>query len=136
MHRFYLLPNQCAGPSVELSEREAHHAVHVLRLRKGDKVEVLDGAGGQLSCLVQDISRTRALLEVCERLTVPRPPYEITLLQALPKGKIFDSILQKCVELGARRVVPLITERVVTHLDSEDAAAKTARWRQVAIEAI
>src|SRR5512133_2966656 len=136
MHRFYLPPEQCSGPILELSEREAHHALHVLRLRPGDDVEVLDGAGVQLSCTVQELSKRRALLLTLEKMVVPRLPYEITLVQALPRGKIFDAIIQKSVELGVRRIAPLITERVVSHLDAEDAVTKTSRWRQVAIEAI
>ena len=58
------------------------------------------------------------------------------LLQAVPKGKIIESIIQKAVELGARRIVPLLTERVVTHLDGEDAGNKRDKWQQVAVEAI
>jgi 16S rRNA (uracil1498-N3)-methyltransferase len=66
----------------------------------------------------------------------PPPPCSITLLQAVPRGKIIESIIQKAVELGARRIVPLLTERVVTHLDDEDAGNKSDKWQQVAVEAI
>ena len=54
----------------------------------------------------------------------------------MPKGKIIESIIQKAVELGAHRIVPLLTERVVTHLDDESAEHKREKWQQVAIEAI
>ena len=59
-----------------------------------------------------------------------------SLLQAIPKGKIFETIIQKGTELGAARLVPILSERVVTHLHSEGAAARTEKWQQVAIEAI
>jgi 16S rRNA (uracil1498-N3)-methyltransferase len=58
------------------------------------------------------------------------------LFVAIPKGKIIEGIIQKAVELGAHRVVPLLTERVVTQLDGEGAEAKREKWQQVAIEAI
>ena len=45
MHRFYLPPEECQGLLLTLSGREAHHALHVLRLRHGEPVAVLDGAG-------------------------------------------------------------------------------------------
>ena len=55
---------------------------------------------------------------------------------AIPKGKIIEGIIQKSVELGAQRIVPLLTERVVTQLDDEGAENKREKWQQVAIEAI
>ncbi len=55
---------------------------------------------------------------------------------AVPKGKIIEDIIWKSVELGARRVVPLLTERVVTRLDEQGREHKREQWQQVAIEAI
>ena len=54
----------------------------------------------------------------------------------MPKGKIIEDIIQKSVELGAHRIVPLLTERVVTHLDDRERRHKREKWQQVAIEAI
>ena len=55
---------------------------------------------------------------------------------AVPKGKIIEGIIQKAVELGAGCIVPLLTERVVTHLDDDGAEGKREKWQLVAIEAI
>jgi len=66
----------------------------------------------------------------------PPAPGQITLLQALPKGKLFESIVQKTTELGVARVVPILSERVVAHLDNEDGAQKANKLRHVAVEAI
>jgi 16S rRNA (uracil1498-N3)-methyltransferase len=54
----------------------------------------------------------------------------------VPKGKIIEGIIQKAVELGAHRIVPLLTERVVTQLDGEGAESKREKWKLVAIEAV
>lgn len=136
MHRFYLPPEQCAGSELELSGREARHAAQVLRVRRGETAQVLDGAGQVLSGVIREAGRDRVRLQVLERRTVAPPPYELTLLQAIPRGKIIESIIQKSTELGAHRIVPLLTERVVPHLHDHDAAGKAERWRWVAIEAI
>ena len=136
MHRFYLPPGQCAGNSLRLDGREAHHALHVLRLKRGELVAVLDGAGNEFLCAVENSSRDAVTLSVSLKNFTPPLPCSITLLQAVPKGKIIETIIQKAVELGARRIVPLLTERVVTHLDDEDAGNKRDKWQQVAIEAI
>jgi 16S rRNA (uracil1498-N3)-methyltransferase len=108
----------------------------VLRLRQGDEVTVLDGAGGEYFCDVADQGRHDLRLRVVEKRIIPPLPWRITLLQALPKGKLFDTILQKATELGAHRIVPLLTERVVTQLDEDKAESKLEHWRAVVIEAI
>ena len=136
MHRFYLPPASTRGDSLRLDGREAHHALHVLRLQRGDLVTVLDGVGNEFLCAVETSSRHAVTLSVSLKNFTPPLPCSITLLQAVPRGKIIESIIQKAVELGARRIVPLLTERVVTQLDKEDAAVKREKWQQVAIEAI
>jgi 16S rRNA (uracil1498-N3)-methyltransferase len=136
MHRFYLPPEHCAGEMLRLDGREAHHALHVLRLKRGELVTVLDGVGNEFLCAVENSSRHAVTLSVSLKNFTPPLPCSITLLQAVPKGKIIESVIQKAVELGARRIVPLLTKRVVTQLDDRDAADKRTKWQQVAIEAI
>lgn len=136
MHRFYLPPAECKTGSPALTGREAHHAVRVLRVRQGDEIAVLDGAGTELSCVVQATARDQVQLSVLKRNLVPAPSHQITLLQAIPKGKIIESIIQKAVELGVHRLVPLLTERVTTRLDGDDAMHKAEKLQHTAIEAI
>jgi 16S rRNA (uracil1498-N3)-methyltransferase len=136
MHRFYLSPSDCKSDTLALTDREAHHAANVLRIRRSEEVTVLDGAGTELLCAVEQCDRKHLQLRVVERKTVSPLPYSITLLQAIPKGKIIESIIQKATELGVARIVPLLTERVTTRLDEDDADQKGDKWQQVAIEAI
>ena len=136
MHRFYLPPEKCRENSLRLDGREAHHALHVLRMKCGEQVAVLDGSGNEFSCEVENGSRDSISLRVTKKSFVPAPSCSITLLQTLPKGKIIESIIQKSVELGAGRIVPILSERVVTQLDDEDAENKRDKWQNVAIEAI
>jgi 16S rRNA (uracil1498-N3)-methyltransferase len=136
MHRFYLPPERCAGATLRLEGREAHHALQVLRLQRGELVTVLDGTGREFLCAVETSSRTVLTLSVSLKNFVAAPPCAITLLVGLPRGKIIEDIIQKAVELGVRRVIPLLSERVVAHLDDDRAAGKRDKWHQVAIEAI
>jgi len=136
MNRFYLPSAGSSGNSLRLDGREAHHALHVLRLKRGETVTVLDGAGGQYLCTVENAAKDALQLTVRERSALPAPPSTITLLVAIPKGKLIESIIQKAVELGAHRIVPLLTDRVITQLDDEGAEHKREKWQQVAIEAI
>src|SRR5262245_13579757 len=106
MHRFYLPPENCRQPVLELTGVEAHHAVDVLRLRRGDRVTVLDGAGGEFTCELDSVDRNKVWLRVVETRKAAPPVCAIILLQAVPKGKLFETIIQKAVELGASQVVP------------------------------
>src|SRR5215472_13327097 len=136
MHRFYLAPEHCRGEVLRLDGREAHHALHVLRLKRGECVIVLDGAGNQFLCNAENATKDSLSLAVKETQYSPAPPCPVSLFVAIPKGRIIEDIIQKAVELGAHRVVPLLTERVVTHLDRDDAELKRDKWQQAAVEAI
>jgi len=136
MHRFYLPPAQCQESTLILTGREAHHGLHVLRLREGEQVVVLDGAGHEHLCEAQALRRNAIQLAVIQKNFIPPLPYQITLLQAIPKGRVFEDILQKATELGVSRIVPLLSERVVMHLAAEKSAHKLEKWKGVVIEAI
>lgn len=136
MHRFYLPPEECKTGPLTLAGREAHHALRVLRLRRGERVTVLDGAGDEFACEVESFDRDKVHLAILEQKRAVPLPCQITLLQALPKAKLIESIIQKATELGVARIVPLLSERVVSDLDEKDAERKGEKWQQVAIEAI
>ena len=136
MHRFYLPPSDCRGDALTLAGHEAHHALRVLRVEDGERIMILDGAGSELSCEVTSHRRDSLSLRVIERKAITPLPFGVTLLQAIPKGKIFESIIQKATELGGARIVPIVSERVVTHFDAPGAEAKRVKWQHVAIEAI
>ncbi|HEV8544220.1 MAG TPA: RsmE family RNA methyltransferase [Verrucomicrobiae bacterium] len=136
MHRFFIEPEQSRGERINLSEREFHHAGAVLRLKEGERVSALDGAGSELLCVVEKITKRGITLRVTQRNSVPRLPYALTLVQAIPKGKTMELVVQKAAELGAARVVPIVAERTVTHLDEDNAETKVQKWNWVAIDAI
>jgi 16S rRNA (uracil1498-N3)-methyltransferase len=136
MHRFYLPPERCVEKTLRLEGREAHHGLHVLRLKRDETVTVLDGAGNEYFCAVSLASRDYVSLAVKAKTFTPALPARITLLQAIPKGKIMESIIQKGVELGVNQIVPLVTDRVISQFDGEGAEQKREKWQQVAIEAI
>lgn len=136
MHRFYLPPEDCAGDHLELKGAEAHHARHVLRIRTGQAVTVLDGAGRELNCTVTQVSGESVGIQVERQQLHPEPIVRVTLLQAIPKGKTMDVVVQKARELGAYRIVPVVTERVVSEFNEHEGRRKVEKWRSVATESI
>src|SRR5262249_31593451 len=90
---------------------------------------------GEFLCEVVGANR-EVKLSVQERHTFPPAPCRITLAQALPKGKLFESIVQKATELGVSQIVPLLSEPVVAHLDAKDVQQKRQQWQTGAVGAI
>lgn len=136
MRRFYLPPAQCQPGRLALENGEAHHAARVLRVREGESVSVLDGAGAEYSCRVASVASKNIVLDVENILRDPPQACRVTLVQAVPKGQIFEAIVQKATELGVGRVVPLLSERVAIRLEGAAARHKQEKWRQTAVEAI
>jgi 16S rRNA (uracil1498-N3)-methyltransferase len=119
-----------------LTGAEAHHAADVLRVQPGEPAVILDGAGRELDCVVQVVNRKAVTLSIRQTYSSPAPSCRVTLVQAVPRGKLLETIIQKATELGAARIVPLLSERVATRLDNGATAHKGKKWQQVAVEAI
>lgn len=141
-HRFYAPPEAFSpdGSAVELAPDEAHHLRDALRLKEGAEVFVFDGQGREFRCAVRSVERRGGTvsLEIRESVAPQRPesPLALTLAVALLKGEKFDLVVQKATELGATRLVPLMTRFADIKLsDPRDAEKRVARWRRLAIEA-
>ena len=133
MHRFYRPPGTATGDHVALSESEAVHASRVLRVQPGEIVMLLDGVGGQYEGEVAAVGRREVTVDIRRRLQHAPRGCAVTLLQAVAKTKAMDGLLQKAVELGVSRVIPLNAARCVSQPD--DAGDKRDKWQAIAIEA-
>jgi len=130
MSRSYLPPqNWTESPSLEGDE--AKHLAQVLRIGVGDTITVFDGLGNFAEARVLSVSKQRIdlMLELAESKPTPLP--EITLAQAIPKGKNMDWIVQKAVELGVTKIQPLVTRNTIVTPGDE----KAEKWRRTALEA-
>ena len=134
MHRFYLPPDACRKDPLVLSEIEAHHALNVLRIHPRERVVVLNGAGEELLCEVREADRRAITLKVVQKNAAPPLPCQVTLVQAVTKGKTMERIVQKATELGAHRIVPILSERTVPQFTAD--SGKVAKWVATAIESI
>lgn len=96
-----------------LPEEEARHAVKVLRARPGDEVVAVDGLGGWFRVRLDVVDKRTATGTVVEtQREVGEPGYDLTVgLGVLKNTGRFETFVEKAVELGVRRVIPLVTER-------------------------
>ena len=135
MHRFYIPPATWNLDALALDEAETHHAVDVLRMNPGDKAVVFNGRGAEATVEVAAITRKSVTFRKLLQGKSAPIACQITLAQAVPKGKNMDLIVQKAVELGAAAICPLLSERTVIQVEEDDAARKQQKWQTVAIEA-
>ena len=134
MHRFYADPSQSSEDCLMLSQEDARHAVRVLRLQPGDEAEVILQGKRYLS-RIAGISDQAVRLTPVSMLPSTEPRLQVTLFQGIPKGDKMDWIVQKNVELGISRIVPVLFSRCVIHLDGKDFLRKQERWQKIAREA-
>ena len=137
MHRCYAPGVDLqAATTLDIEGEEAKHALKVMRLRVGDVCEVFNGCGQAATGRIAATSGS-SHMTLAELTPLPAMPTVagITLALAIPKGSNMDLIVQKAVEMGVQRIIPLITERTIVRIDAKEAAAKTAKWSRTVLEA-
>jgi 16S rRNA (uracil1498-N3)-methyltransferase len=108
----YFVETPITASSTRLAGHEAHHLAHVMRAKPGHEVTLFDGSGAEFSARVTHVGRAEIELEVLDRREVCRElSMAITLGVALPKGDRQRWLVEKATELGAARLVPLVTRR-------------------------
>ena len=135
MHRFYVTSEGFHRDALVLKGAEAHHCRDVLRLKRGDKVVLFNGLGREVTAEIASTDGSEVRFNRLHQAQTPLLRCQITLGQAIPKGKNMDLIVQKAVEIGAAEIAPILSDRTVVRLDKESAVSKQAKWQTVAIEA-
>lgn len=116
------------GGSYELQGAEARHAGVVQRRRRGERVDVVDGAGVRLTCTIAAVEPGSLVLDVLGRTTEPAPTVRVVLVQALAKGDRDELAIEAATEVGVDEVVPWQAHRSVVVWRGERAAKSRARW--------
>ena len=111
MSQRFFVETPISSQQAVLTAGEAHHLLHVMRARPGAEVVLFDGSGAEFLARVESLGRSEVELTVVERREVNRElPQRITLGVALPKAQRQGWLVEKLVELGVARLVPLVTD--------------------------
>lgn len=133
MQHFFVAADQREGGRIRVTGSDVGHMRRVLRMKPGEELTVSDGENHRYLCRILEYREDGALLEILsEEPEEAELPSRIWLFQGLPKGEKMDWIVQKSVELGAYRIVPVVTRRCVVRLDEKKAAKKVSRWEEIA----
>jgi len=134
MHRFFADSSQIGTDTIELFGDDVKHISRVLRLKEGDTISVCDKNKTDYICVINAIDKDKVTLGISESMPNKNESnIAVTLYQGLPKGDKMDLIIQKAVELGAVRIVPVVMKRTVVKLGNT--ASRLQRWQRIADEA-
>jgi 16S rRNA (uracil1498-N3)-methyltransferase len=133
--RCYAEPAAWTSDVIELGTEEAHYLRDVLRAKPGQVLRIFDGQGREADAELVEVLRRGARVRVLQQRYVPPPSTALVLVQALPREQKMDLIVQKATELGAARILPVISERSLVRLSEHDLAAKRERWERIALNA-
>lgn len=132
MHRLMADTAALALERPTLSREAAAH-LRVLRPKDGEEIELFDGFG---SSRVYRWSCADCALAAAVGAPVRRPrPAPLVLFACVTKGSRWDWTIEKATELGATRIVPVMSERTIVRLPRGERAAKRERWVRIAEDA-
>ncbi|MBE6949001.1 MAG: 16S rRNA (uracil(1498)-N(3))-methyltransferase [Ruminococcaceae bacterium] len=136
MARFFITASNLFGGIAYLSSAELEH-IKVLRLRQGEIFTVCDGSGNDYTCSLAKTDSGELCGKIIEtKPSLGEPTVKVTVYAALAKGDKNETVIQKCVELGAHDIVIFPSARCVARLNGDSAVVKkTDRWQKIAMEA-
>ena len=136
MRRFFLPSRQIHTNRGTIDGQELAHLRKVLRLKPGDRITVFDDTGWEHEAVIRSLAGAQGEIEILSSSQPPREsPFQITLAAGLTKGEKFDFVIEKATELGAHKIVPFTSTYSVPKLDERKIAARTERWRKIALSA-
>lgn len=134
MYQFFVEPSQIQGNRIVITGSDVNHIKNVLRMKPGEEIAVSNGTDGkEYRCGIEELLEEEI---ICTLRFIKEDglelPARVTFFQGLPKADKMEFIVQKLVELGAYRIVPVALKRSVVHLDEKKAKARQARWQSIA----
>jgi len=131
MPKFFVNKNNIGEKNIEITGNDAIHITTVLRSKINDEIIVCDGDGTDYTCRLIGINKKQVLAKIVNKYQNENEPnLKITLYQGVPKGDKMELTIQKCVEIGVDRIVPVITENTVVKI-GDKAEKKIVRWNKI-----
>ena len=134
MPRFFV--DSIESDLIEITGDDARHIALSLRMKKGESLVLCDGNGKEADAIIREAFPESVVLDIAERRkSASEPETEVILYQALPKFDKLEYIIQKSVELGVSKIVPVLTSRCISRPDEKTMKKKLERLRKIADEA-
>jgi 16S rRNA (uracil1498-N3)-methyltransferase len=137
MPKFFVKTSDINNQEINITGEDVNHIKNVLRLKLGDNILVCNGNGMDYIVRLERFEPLQIKTSIIQsNINKTEPTVNVTLFQGIPKSDKMDLIIQKCVELGVSKIVPVITERTIVKIENQkDAIKKTERWQKIITEA-
>jgi len=120
------------GDKVRLEKNNEHHLLKVLRFPVGNTITLFNGDGFDYQAIVISTKKTYKVEVVSQQKNESESSLDLTLAQGIAKGEKMDFLIQKAVELGVSRIIPIQTERCVVRLKADKVAKRIDHWQKIA----
>jgi 16S rRNA (uracil1498-N3)-methyltransferase len=134
MPQFFIRDEDFKGETAFIRGDDFHHLVNVRRVRKGERIRIRDASGKGYISMVSDITGSGIRLSVIEESGTVSEQVEVYIYMCLIKGGNFEYVIQKTVEVGVQRIIPVISERTVPD-PGKKMDEKRERWNRIALGA-
>ena len=141
MPQFFVSPDQIRDKLCTIIGEDYHHLTRVRRVREDDILTLMTEGGIALEARIVAITEKAIVAEILDMpgdnsgpAGSPEETLSLTLYMSLLKGKNFDLVIQKAVEIGVTAIVPVVTERTVPDIGKKQ-EEKLKRWNRIALEA-
>ncbi len=125
-----------SGSVIQLSDQAAHHLARVLRASIHDEIILFNGQGGEYQSSITYIDKKKVMVTVGKfNPREAESSLQLCLAQGISRGEKMDYTIQKAVELGVKKIIPLFTERCNVKLDQERREKRQQHWQAIAIGA-
>lgn len=132
MFQFFVEPEAVGEKEIRITGDDVNHIKNVLRMKPGTKIRISNREDADYLCHISEISDDEILAVIEEKDEKGTElPAKITLFQGIPKGDKMELVIQKNVELGVHRIVPVAMRRSIVKLDAKKAASRQERWQKI-----
>jgi len=136
MSRYFINSTQITKNQITIIGEDYQHLKKVLRAVKGDFITVCCDGFDYTTEISEISSNSISSIIIDKKKNLTEAALKVTLFQGLPKADKMELIVQKCIELGVNEIVPVITERCISKINtSSDAQNKVSTWQKIALEA-
>ncbi|MCP4117357.1 MAG: 16S rRNA (uracil(1498)-N(3))-methyltransferase [Desulfobacteraceae bacterium] len=137
MHRFYITTEAISGNEATITGQDAKHLATVLRLKPGDRVELVDGKGTKATAELQSVTPGLASLSIVDKSEAEsESPVHITIAQGMLKDKKMDMLIRHLTELGICEWQPFFSSRSIPKPDAKRLKSRMERWNRISREAL
>ncbi len=123
------------GEELTLNKYASHHLVKVLRFPQGQSITLFNGDGFNYRAEVFETNKYCRVKLLSKDANPSESKLNLTLAQGVAKGEKMDFLIQKSVELGVNKIIPIMSERCVVKLSGDKLIKRTKHWQKIVIGA-